>query len=58
MLLDTQYASASELAAKTSLSYNVVMHHLRLLCREGILERKGGRRYVWLPTGAGQKRLA
>jgi DNA-binding transcriptional ArsR family regulator len=58
MLLDTQYASASELASKTSLSYNVVMHHLRLLCREGIVERKGGRRYVWLSTGSGQKRLA
>jgi predicted transcriptional regulator len=58
ILLDTQYCSASELANKTDLSYNVVMHHLRLLCREGIVERKGSRKYVWLPTGVGQTRLA
>ncbi|MGD6809966.1 MAG: ArsR family transcriptional regulator [Candidatus Bathyarchaeia archaeon] len=58
VLLDAQFCSASELSNKTSLSYNVVMHHLRLLCREGIVERKGGRRYVWLPTGVGQTRLA
>jgi hypothetical protein len=58
VLLDTQYCSAGELASKTEMSYNVVLHHLRLLCREGIVERKGGRRYVWHPTGAGQTRLA
>ena len=33
VLLDTQYANAGELANKTGMSYNVVMHHLRLLCR-------------------------
>ncbi|MGD6934672.1 MAG: ArsR/SmtB family transcription factor [Candidatus Bathyarchaeia archaeon] len=58
VLLDSQYSSACELANKTGMSYNVVMHHLRLLCREGIVDRKGGRRYVWLPTGVGQTRLA
>jgi len=57
-LLDTQYCSATELATKTGLSYNVTMHHLRLLCREGIVERKGSRKYIWLSTGVGQTRLA
>jgi len=58
LLLDNQYCSASELANKTELSYNVVMYHLRLLCREDIVEHKGGRRYIWLSTGVGQTRLA
>jgi DNA-binding transcriptional ArsR family regulator len=57
MLLDNQYCSACELADKTGFSYAVVMHHLRLLYREGIVEHKGSRRYVWLSTGVGQTRL-
>jgi predicted transcriptional regulator len=57
MLLDSQYCSTGELVNKTCLSYNVVVHHLRLLYREGIVEHKGNRRYVWLITGVGQTRL-
>jgi DNA-binding transcriptional ArsR family regulator len=40
------------------LSYSVVMHHLRLLEREGIVHRKGCRPYSWISTGLGQKRLS
>ncbi len=57
MLLDTRYFNAGELAKTSALSYGVVMHHLRLLSSEGIVERKGSRRYIWLATGFGQKRL-
>ncbi|MDR2720080.1 MAG: winged helix-turn-helix domain-containing protein [Nitrososphaerota archaeon] len=57
LLLDNQYCSANELVNKTGLSYNIVMYHLRLLCRENIVEHKGGRKYVWLATGVGQTRL-
>jgi predicted transcriptional regulator len=58
LLLDVKFCSTSELSSRTALSYDVVMYHLRLLCREGIVEHKGGRRYIWLPTDVGQARLA
>jgi len=57
LLLDNQYCSTSELVNKTKLSYAVVLYHLRLMCREGIVEHKGHPRYVWLSTGVGQTRL-
>jgi predicted transcriptional regulator len=57
MLIDVSFCSAIEVSNKTGLSYTVVMHHLRLLCREGIVERKGSKKYVWLSTGVGQMRL-
>jgi len=57
LLLENQYCSTVELVNKTGFSYNVVMYHLHLLCREGIVEHKGGRRYVWASTGVGQTRL-
>ena len=37
--------------------YGVVIHHLKLLETEKIVERKGKRPHVWLLTGLGQKRL-
>jgi len=57
LILDVNFCSASELSNKTGLSYNVVTHHLRLLCREGIVEHKGDKKYVWLLTRVGQMRL-
>jgi len=57
VLLERQGFAASKLATESALSYGVVMHHLRLLTNEGTVERKGNRRYVWLATGLGQKRL-
>jgi DNA-binding transcriptional ArsR family regulator len=56
-LLERQGCSASTIAKESGLSYGVVMHHLMLLKNECIIERKGNRRYVWLATGLGQKRL-
>jgi DNA-binding IclR family transcriptional regulator len=58
VLLDAQGLSATKLAPQSKLSYSAVMHHLNLLKEEGTVERRGTRRYVWLQTGLGQKRLA
>jgi predicted transcriptional regulator len=57
VLLDDQGLSAPKLAKQSELSYSVVTYHLRILKDEGTVERKGNRRYVWLVTGLGQKRL-
>ena len=58
VLLETRCLDASKIAKETAMSYGVVMHHLRLLKNDGTVERKGNRRYVWLSTGLGQKRLS
>ena len=58
VLLETRCLDASKIAKETAMSYGVVMHHLRLLKNDGTVERKGDRRYVWLSTGLGQKRLS
>ncbi len=57
-LLDTEAFGAANLARQSGLSYDVVMYHLRLLKIEGTVEKRGSRRYIWLATGLGQKRLA
>jgi DNA-binding transcriptional ArsR family regulator len=57
LFLDNQGCSASKIAKECTLTYGVVMHHLYLLKDEGIVEKKGGRRFVWFSTGFGQKRL-
>lgn len=57
LFLDEQGFSASKIAKECALTYGVVMYHLRLLRDECIVERKGSRRFVWLSTGYGQKRL-
>ncbi|MDR0371961.1 MAG: hypothetical protein LBI79_00120 [Nitrososphaerota archaeon] len=57
VLLDREALSAVKLAQTSRLNYNVVIYHLRLLKCEGTVERRGSRRYIWLATGLGQKRL-
>ena len=57
VLLEKQNNSASKIAKQTALSYGVVVYHLRLLKNEGTVGRKGLKRFVWLSTGLGQKRL-
>ncbi|MCL6578259.1 MAG: winged helix-turn-helix domain-containing protein [Candidatus Bathyarchaeota archaeon] len=42
---------------EAGMHYGVVMHHLKLLEAEGIVERKGNKPRVWGLTGLGQKRL-
>jgi predicted ArsR family transcriptional regulator len=56
--LENETYSAAKIAKEVSLSYNVAMHHLRLLENEGIVHRKGSRPYYWVSTGLGQKRLS
>jgi predicted transcriptional regulator len=56
-LLEIQGFNASNIAQQSGLSYGVVAYHLKLLKNDGTVERKGNRRYVWLATGSGQKRL-
>jgi DNA-binding transcriptional ArsR family regulator len=55
--LESKPCDGVKIARETSLSYSVVMHHLRLLENEGIVHRKGRRPYYWMSTGLGQKRL-
>lgn len=55
--LENLASDALAVAKETALSHGVVMHHLRLLEKEGTVNRKGRRPYVWLLTGLGQKRL-
>jgi predicted transcriptional regulator len=55
--LEKQSSNAATITKEKSLSYGVVMHHLRLLEKEGIVNRKGKRPYFWVLTGLGQKRL-
>jgi predicted transcriptional regulator len=58
ILLEQDCFNASIIAKKTGLSYGVVRYHLNLLKSEGTVERKGNRRFIWLLTGLGQRRLA
>jgi predicted transcriptional regulator len=55
--LEKQSSNAAAIAKEKALSYGVVIHHLRLLEKEGIVNRKGKRPYFWVLTGLGQKRL-
>lgn len=41
----------------TSMSYSAILHHLRLLEREGLVKRTGKRPFNWQITGIGQKQL-
>ncbi|MEM2875991.1 MAG: hypothetical protein QXL67_03440, partial [Candidatus Bathyarchaeia archaeon] len=50
-------SKAEETSIKTNLSYKSVLHHLKLLEREGIVGREGKRPYTWFLTGLGQLRL-
>ncbi|HUT17292.1 MAG TPA: winged helix-turn-helix domain-containing protein [Acidobacteriota bacterium] len=55
--LEKRSSAATAIAKEKLLSYGVVMHHLRLFEKEGIVNRKGKRPYFWVLTGLGQKRL-
>jgi predicted transcriptional regulator len=58
VLLECQGFAACKIAKESGLTYGVVIHHLNLLKKEGTIERKGNKRYIWLVTGFGQKRLS
>jgi predicted ArsR family transcriptional regulator len=56
-VLDKHVWQARVIANEASLSYEVVIHHLRLLEAEGTVNRRGKRPFLWVLTGLGQKRL-
>jgi DNA-binding transcriptional ArsR family regulator len=55
--LEANSSEARIIAKATGMRYGVVLHHLRLLESEGIIERKGKKPHTWTLTGLGQKRL-
>jgi DNA-binding HxlR family transcriptional regulator len=55
--LDRGSSDAKTLAKETEMHYGVIIHHLRLLEAEGIVERTQNKPYIWVLTGLGQKRL-
>lgn len=56
--LDKFSGDAKTVGKGAGMHYGVVMHHLKLLEAENIVQRKSGKPYVWALTGKGQKRLA
>jgi DNA-binding transcriptional ArsR family regulator len=56
-VLDRESLDAKGISSKAGMHYGVVMHHLRLLEAEGIIERKQSKPHVWALTGLGQRRL-
>lgn len=56
-VLDKRSVDAKTISGETEMHYGVVMHHLRLLEAEGIIERKQSKPHIWVLTGSGQKRL-
>ena len=56
-VLDKESIDAKNISSKTGMHYGVVMHHLRLLETEGIIERKQSKPHIWALTGIGQRRL-
>jgi len=56
-VLEKLSVDAKTVAREAGMQYAVVLHHLRLLEAERIVERRGSKPHVWLLTGLGQKRL-
>jgi predicted transcriptional regulator len=56
--LEKRPATARATAEDTGMRYTAVVHHLKLLKNEEIIERQGkSKSYMWALTGKGQKRL-
>jgi predicted transcriptional regulator len=55
--LERHSADGKTIGSEAGLHYGVVIHHLKLLAAEGLVESKGSRPHVWSLTGLGQKRL-
>jgi len=57
-VLEKEPSDAKTMIHNTQLHYRVIIYHLRLLKGANIVERKAGKKpYIWMLTGAGQKRL-
>ncbi len=57
IILEGGPSDAMKIAERANASYAVVLHHLRLLMNESIVERRGHRPFLWFSSGLGQKRL-
>jgi hypothetical protein len=55
--LEKTHGDARTIGREAELPYGVAMHHLKLLTKEGIVNRKGNRPGIWTMSGFGQKRL-
>jgi DNA-binding transcriptional ArsR family regulator len=56
-VLEKTSGDSKAIGNEAALPYGVVMHHLKLLGKEGIVHRKGIKPCIWTITGVGQKRL-
>jgi len=56
-ILEKTSGNTKSIGNEAALPYGVAMHHLKLLGKEGIVQRKGTKPCVWSITGVGQKRL-
>lgn len=56
-ILERGAADARLIASASSLRYEVVLHHLKLLESRGIVRKRGKRPFLWELTGLGQTRL-
>jgi predicted transcriptional regulator len=56
--LERAASNVKSISEVTRLSYNIVLHHLRLLEAEKVVTRKGNKPFLWELTGVGQQRLA
>jgi predicted transcriptional regulator len=55
--LEKDSTDARTVANEAGMHYGVVMHHLRLLEKEGIVKHTSDKPMVWDVTGTGQRRL-
>jgi predicted transcriptional regulator len=57
-VIEKQASSIKDIRQASGLKYAVILYHLKLLKKEKIVQRKGGKKpFFWALTGAGQKRL-
>jgi len=57
LALEKTGSNARNIAKTSGLNYKIVLHHLRLLEAEKVVNRKGNRPFLWELTGVGQQRL-
>ncbi len=51
-------STVTEIAEKSTLTYGCIIHHLKVMCREKIVDRRGKRRTsTWILTRFGQQSL-
>lgn len=56
-VLEKRSGDVKSVAIESEMFYGVVVHHLKLLRAEGIVERRSSKPHIWMLTGLGQKRL-